>query len=45
MKAVMAPYDDVYKDMQEKAKQPKITTFTKSCVSPSAVQFYVVQSP
>jgi hypothetical protein len=35
MEAVMAPYTEVYEDMQRKAKQPKITSFfTKSSVSP-----------
>jgi hypothetical protein len=35
MKAVMAPYKVVYKDMQKKAKQLNITSFlTKSSVSP-----------
>jgi hypothetical protein len=38
MEAVMAPYKDVYKDMQNKAMQPKITSFfTKSSVFPSAM--------
>jgi hypothetical protein len=38
MEAVMATYKDVYKDMQKKAKQPKIAAFfTRSSVSPSAM--------
>jgi hypothetical protein len=40
MVAVMTPYKDVYKDMEQKAKQPKIISFfTKSSA------FYVVRSP
>jgi hypothetical protein len=34
MEDVMAPYKDVYNDMQKKTKQPKITSFTRSCVTP-----------
>ena len=30
MDTVMAPFTEVYKDMQNKAKQTKITFFTKS---------------
>jgi hypothetical protein len=38
MKAVMAPYKEVYEDMQKKAKQPNITSFfTKSSVSRSVM--------
>jgi hypothetical protein len=45
MEAVMAPCKDVYKDVQNKAKQPKITFFTKSSVSPSAMHFVYFHHP
>jgi hypothetical protein len=43
MEAVMPPYKEVYKDMQKKAKQSKITSFfTTASVFLSAMHSYVV---
>jgi hypothetical protein len=45
MEAVMAPYKDVCKCMQKKAKQLKITSFNKSSVSSSTMYSVLSDHP